>query len=127
VSLKPEQLAQNHCHIVLQGIRRAVGDVRDVGAEVDGVTIRPCTGDAAGADSAAGTGHIFNDDWLTEGDLHPLGEVARNHIRCSAGHHRHYDSDRPRRIGLCPYDARGGRQRDSARCQMQEFATRVSI
>ena len=31
---------------------------------------------------------------------------------------------RPRRIGLCPCDARQSRQRGSARCQMQEFTAR---
>jgi len=70
---------------------------------------------AAGADGAAGASHIFNEDRLTEGDLHPLGEVARNHIRCSAGRKRHHDSDRPRRVGLRPSDARDSRQRGGAR------------
>ena len=74
------------------------------------------------ADAAAGAADIFDHDRLTERGLHVLGQDARQRSGGAARRERHDNGDRPRRIGLRPSDARRGRQRGSARGQMQEFA-----
>jgi len=52
-----------------------------------------------------------------------LGQDARDRIKQAAGRIGHDDRDRARRIGLRPSEARDGRQRNSARCQMQKSST----
>jgi glycosidase len=46
----------------------------------------------------------------------PLADQARENVGPTAGRERYNPAHRPRRVGLCPRDARYRRQRRSARC-----------
>src|SRR5262245_45114973 len=89
-------------------------------ADAGSIAIGYRTRDAAHADSTAGAGYVFNNDGLAERDPHALGHDAPNRICWPASRKRYDHRDRPRRIVLRPSNARYGRQRGSARGQMQK-------
>jgi hypothetical protein len=78
--------------------------------------------DRLGADIAAPTWTIFNDELLTQPLRQPLPDEPRSNVGRAGWSERHDQVHRPRRIGLRPCDARDGRQRGSACCEMQELA-----
>src|SRR5262249_54181886 len=86
------------------------------------VAIGRRTHDRLGSDFAAATRPVLDDEWLAEPLGEPLAHQARDDVTWAAGSKADDDAHRPRRIGLRPSEARGGRQRGSARGQMQEFA-----
>src|SRR5262249_37646785 len=87
------------------------------------VAVRRCAHDRLGADIAARAWSILDDERLTEPLRQPLTHQTRDDVARTGRSERHDDAHRPRWIGLRPSDPRHGRQRGSARGQMQEFAT----
>src|SRR5215470_4171535 len=79
------------------------------------------THDPAGTDGAAGPGDVLDQNGLTERCLHAFGERARDKVGRATCWERCDNGDRSRRIGLRPCDARGGRQRGTARYQIQKI------
>src|SRR5262249_55716214 len=59
---------------------------------------------------------------LAEPLREPLTYQARRDVRTASGREANNDAHRPRRIGLCPSEARDGRQRGSARCEMEKIS-----
>jgi hypothetical protein len=75
-----------------------------------------------GGDVAAGPAPVLDDELLAEQPAERLCEHARGNIARGAGTKANDDAHRPRRIGLRFCHPRYGRQRGSARGQMQECA-----
>ncbi len=80
-------------HIVWQRVDRAVEHMGAEEPHGDCVAVRCRPGDAAGADSPRGAGHVFNDDGLPERNPHRLGQDARQCIERPACRQRHHDRD----------------------------------
>jgi hypothetical protein len=59
---------------------------------------------------------------LAEALRQPLPYQSRDDVTWASGGKADNDAHRPRWIGLRPRDARHGRQRGSARCQMQKIS-----
>ena len=79
--------------------------------------------DRLGGDIAAGARPVLDDEWLAEPLRQPLTHQARGDVESQPpGAKPTINAHRPRRIGLRPRDARHGRQRGSARCQMQKLS-----
>src|SRR5215470_14475319 len=96
-------------------------DVREGAAEQNGVTVRTGAGDRGGTQRTAAAADVFDDhraeQWFDL--LHPWTcEGVERATRRKWNH----EPDRPRRIGVRACDARTGRQRGSADCQVQEAA-----
>ena len=92
------------------------------------MAIRRGTHDRLGSDIAGRAEPVLDDEWLAKTFREPFTyQTCENVGRATGGKTRH-DAHRPRRIGLRPSDARDGRQRGSARGQMQEiFGGEVSL
>src|SRR5207237_8611652 len=80
------------------------------------------THDRLGADIAAGAWPVLDDKWLAEPLRQPLTHQAREDVLRAARGKADDDTHRPRWITLRPCGPRDGRERGSARGQMQEFA-----
>src|SRR5262249_30045848 len=78
--------------------------------------------DRLGRDIGARARSVLDDEWLAEPFLQPLSDQARADVGGAAGGEADDDAHRPRRIGLRTRHARDGRQRGSARGQVQELA-----
>ena len=102
-------------------VERRVDRVRERRQE-ERVAVGRRTHDRLGANIVAGARPVLDDEWLAEPLRQPLSHQAREDVGRAAGGKADDDAHRPRRIGLRPSDARHGRQRGSARGQMQEFA-----
>jgi len=76
---------------------------------------------AGGADIAAGTRSVFDDELLTKPFRQPLPDDACRDVGRAGRTEGHDQPHRPRRIGLRPCDARDGRQRGSARGPSQNL------
>src|SRR5262249_19893855 len=74
------------------------------------------------AEVAAASRAVFYDEWLAEPLRKQLTEQPTMHIVRASRGERDDDPHRPRRIGLRPRDTRHGRQRGSARGQMQKIS-----
>ena len=85
------------------------------------IAVRGRAHDRLGADIAAGTRPVVDDELLAEPLRQPLTDQARDDVGRAAGGIANNDAHRPRRIGLRPCEARHGRQRGSARGQMQKL------
>ena len=79
--------------------------------------------DRFGADIGAGARPVVDDEWLPEPLRQPLSDQASDDVGSAAGSEADDDAHRPRRIALPPRDARDGRQRGGACCEMQELPT----
>ena len=77
--------------------------------------------DGFGGDIAGGARPVLDDEWLAEPLRQPLADQAREDVIRATGGKADDQAHRPRRIGLRPSDARYGRQRGSARGQMQKI------
>jgi hypothetical protein len=88
------------------------------------VAIGGRTHDGLGSDIAAGARPVLNDELLTELLGEPLTYYARDDVNRLAGGKSDDDAHRPRRIGLRPRETRHGRERGSARGQMQKLSAR---
>ena len=100
--------------------------------------VRGRSHDCFGGDISAGPRPVLDHERLTKPLRQPLSQQARGSVRPAAGglpdNDARYgigtaaggkaddDADRPRRIGLRPRDARHGRERGSARGQMQKIS-----
>ncbi len=93
----------------------------------DRVAVRSCLHDRLGAEIAAGTRPVVDDEWLAETLRQPLTHQARNDVSRAARGEWHDQPHRPRRIGLRPCNPRHSRQRGSARGQMQKLLRRGSF
>ena len=82
------------------------------------------TRDRLGGDVAAGSRTVVDDERLTEPLREPLTYQARRDVRTASGREANNDAHRPRRIGLRPRDPRDGRQRGSARGEMEKISAR---
>src|SRR5262245_27546636 len=102
-------------------IKRRIDGVVRCGKE-EGIAIWGSADDRLGAEIGASAGPVFDDEWLAEPLRQPLADHARNDVSRAARGKWHDQTHRPRRIGLRLRDARDGRQRGSARCQMQKIS-----
>ena len=75
-----------------------------------------------GRDVPAGAGPVLDQEWLAEPFRQPLTEQARRDVGAAAGGLSDDDAHRPCRMGLRPSEARDGRQRGSARGEMQKLS-----
>src|SRR5215475_4207856 len=75
-----------------------------------------------GADIAGGARSVLDDELLAKSLRQYLTYEARDDVRRTTGRKADDDAHRPRRIGLRPSSARHGRERGSARGQMQKIS-----
>src|SRR5262249_25009175 len=87
------------------------------------VTVRRCSHDEFGGDIAAEARPVLNHELLAEALRQPLTREARDNVGRAAGWKSDNKTHRPRRLGLRPCDSRHGRERGSARSQMQDLST----
>src|SRR6185437_12181544 len=69
-------------------------------------------------------GPILNNEWLAEPFRQPLRQKTRDDVGCGGGRKTNDQTYRARRIGLCACDAAQRRERQSARCELNESSTR---
>jgi len=86
------------------------------------VAIRWCSDDRLGADIAAGTRSIFDNEWLAQPLGKPLSQQARENVIWSAGGKGNDPAHWLCRIRLRPSAPRRRRQSNSARGQMQKLS-----
>src|SRR5262249_15154099 len=84
------------------------------------VAVRRRAHDPLGADIAAGTRPVLDDERLAEPLREPLPHEAREDVADAAGREEYDEMPRPGRIGLRGREARGDRQRGGARGEMQK-------
>ena len=94
----------------------------ETAAEEERVSVGRRTHDLPGADVATATRPVLDEEGLSEALRQPLTHQAPKDVVGSAGSYRYDDAHRPRRIGLGAGDPRYGRQRGSARGQVQELS-----
>src|SRR6516162_814336 len=87
------------------------------------IAIRSRMDDRLGADVGAATRPGVDEELLAETLRQPLSHQTRDDVVPAPSGSRNDHAHRPRRIGLRPCDARDGRQRGGACCEMQELAT----
>ena len=68
-------------------------------------------------------GPVLDNDWLVELVRQPLTDQTRNDVKIAARRKADEDAHRPRRIGLRASEAGRGRERGSARGQMQKLSS----
>src|SRR5262249_31230827 len=78
--------------------------------------------DYRGADIADGRWSVLDYDLLAEPLRKPLSYQPCHNVGATSGGKSDNDADWPRRISLRPSEARRGRQRGSARSQMQKLS-----
>src|SRR6266404_9535275 len=129
----------HHHHV---GHDNNAGDRRDVADEIEVKLVIECrvervegtdyeqrvavgrgTHDRLGGDVAAGSRTVVDDERLTEPLREPLTYQARRDVRTASGREAHNDAHRPRWIGLRPSSTRHGRERGSARGEMEKIST----
>jgi hypothetical protein len=86
------------------------------------VAIRRRTHDGLGSNISTGTWPVLDDEGLAEPVGQPLPKQAPDDIRPATRNDADDQTHRPRRIGLRPSHARGGRQRGSAGGQVQKIS-----
>src|SRR5262245_64206030 len=74
------------------------------------------------ASSATGPSYVLDDELLSERARHVLADDAGSKVGVPARGKRINDRDGTRRIGLRQRDPRHGRQRASARCEMEKIS-----
>src|SRR5450759_3261544 len=85
------------------------------------IAIRGRIHDHLGADITASARAVLNDKWLAEPLRQPLAHQTRGDVGRAAGRIADDPAHPPRRIVLRHCDARYGRKRGSARCQMKKL------
>src|SRR6516162_7947349 len=103
--------------VVEGGVDRVHSNASEKRIAVGGRTYNGLGGDIAG-----GTRSVLDDELLAEPLRQPFSYQACHDVGATSGGKSDNDAHRSRRIGLRPRDPRYGRQRGSARGQMQEFA-----
>jgi hypothetical protein len=86
------------------------------------VAVRRRAHDRFGADIPATAWPVIDHEWLAEPFRQPLTHEARENVLRAAGGNGDDQAHRPRRIGLRPCNSRDGRERGSARDQMQKIS-----
>src|SRR5262249_52019646 len=94
-------------------IKRRVDRVRRTCQE-ERVAVRGSAHDRFGADIAAATWAVFDDELLAKPLREPRRDEPRENVWRAGGARGGDDAHRPRRVGLRPRDARDYRQRGSA-------------
>jgi hypothetical protein len=89
--------------------------------EADGVAVGERAQRRRHADISTGADLVLDDKLLAQAFRQILSDDARHSVVWSAGSKRHDPMYRSRGIGLCPCDARDGRQRGSHTYQMQKL------
>src|SRR6516162_2217907 len=84
------------------------------------VAVRRSMHDGFGRDVAACPGPVVDDERLAESIRQLLTQQPRDDVGRAAGRKTDENAHRPRRIGLRPSETQNGRQRGSARSQMQK-------
>ena len=111
----------------LQGIDiqpEGVGGARDViGGDQQRITVRRALGGSLDTDVASSARPVLDIELATEDPRQVIADDAASYVGRPAGGKGHNHAHRPRRIGLGPRDARHGRQRGTARGQMQNMST----
>src|SRR5262249_40563137 len=87
------------------------------------VAVRRRIYDGLSGDIAASPRAVLNNELLAEPLRQPLTREARDDVGRVTRRVADNDMARPRRIGLCRRDARHGRERGSARCEIQKLST----
>src|SRR5713226_129364 len=82
------------------------------------ISVRGRVHDHLGADIAASSWSVLDDELLAEPLRQPLSYQACHDVSGTTGGKSDDQAYWPRRIGLRPSEARHGRQRGSARCRM---------
>src|SRR5262249_168293 len=78
--------------------------------------------DGLGSYVGTSTRSVLNDEWLAKSLRQPLPHRTCNGLGIAASGKADEDAHRPRRVGLRRSEARHGRQRGSAHCQMQKIS-----
>ena len=86
------------------------------------ISVRRCTDDRLGANVGAPTRPVIDDELLTKPLRKPLTHQAGEDVLRASWRGTDDVAHRPRRIDLRPRDARDGRQRRSARGQMEKIS-----
>src|SRR5215467_11536293 len=86
------------------------------------IAVGGCTYNGLSANIAAATRSVLNDEWLAQALRQPLTHQACEDVGWAASGKGDDHAHRPRRISLRPSEARDGRERGSARCQMQKIS-----
>src|SRR5262249_12667851 len=86
------------------------------------IPVRRCTDDRLGANVGAPSRPVIDDELLTKPLRKPLTHQAGEDVLRASWRGTDDVAHRPRRIGLRPSSARHGRQRGSARGQMQKLS-----
>ena len=81
-------------------------------------------GSGLGTDIAAGARPVVDDELLAEPLRQPVADQAGVDVGRGAGRKADDDMHGPRRVGFGAHDARHGRERGTARRQLQNFSTR---
>src|SRR5262245_12864660 len=87
------------------------------------IAVRGRVNDELVGDIGGRAGPVLDDEWLAKTRRQPLSYQPSDDVVSAPSGEANDNTHRPRWIGLCPSDARHGRQRGSARCQMQKSAT----
>src|SRR5262249_27561500 len=109
-------------HVVWESVDRAVNDVRIPVANNQRVSVRRGTGEPTDANASIRARHILDDNRLTERRSKTFANHAPEQIREPATRQRHDNRNWPGRIGLRPSNTRRGRERGSARCEMEKIS-----
>src|SRR5215831_8856119 len=96
-------------------------DVREGAAEQNGVAVRTGTGDRGGTQRTTAAADVF-DDHRAEQRFDLFHPWPREGVERATRRKWNHEPDRPRRIGLRPRETRHGRQRSSARCEMEKIS-----
>src|SRR6516225_4924315 len=123
-----DRQARNRIQVLNRIIKRPaleqrLVDVREGAAEQNGVAVRAGASDRGGTQGTAAAADVFDDHRAEQRFdlLHPWpGEGVERATRRKWNH----ESDRPRRVVLCPSEVRDGRERGSARGEMQKSTAR---
>jgi hypothetical protein len=86
------------------------------------IAVRGRTHDGFGGDIGGRSGPVFDEELLSEPLGQPLTDETRGDVGGAAGGKADNQAHRPRRIGLRPRETRHGRERGSARGQMEKIS-----
>src|SRR5229473_5393892 len=89
------------------------------------ISVRGRVHDHLGADIAASSWSVLDDELLAEPLRQLLSYQACHDVSGTTGGKSNDQAYWPHGIGLRPSEVRHGRQRGSARCQMQKFTTGI--
>jgi hypothetical protein len=101
-------------------VERRVGRIRS-GGQKERIAIGGSLGDCLGSNVSRGAPSVLDHKWLVEPLGEPLANQTCGNVGAPTGCIADDQSHRPRRIRLRPSEAPDGRERESARGQMQKM------